>query len=180
MQNLLDLFEEGKLLDRGVGLRGGYRKLAHPTLAQQLKPYISETSKNIRAREVALDIFEACELEELQNNVSSVALDSLQPLTIRKRAACAISAIGTEEARKSLRALVIDGTEKDLDDELKGCVLSALWPEHIAADELFEVLTYPKRRNYIGEYHMFFTHNLVEHLRPIDTPVALSETDIDN
>ncbi|MBM4255791.1 MAG: hypothetical protein FJ147_07830 [Deltaproteobacteria bacterium] len=56
---------------------------------------------------------------------------------------------------------------------LKGCSLSAVWPNHLTAEELFTTLTLPKRENLYGAYQSFLLNNLAPHLQQVDLPAGL-------
>lgn len=170
---LLRLCDEEKWLDRDWSIHKRYSKLAHPGLVDQLRPYICDSTKGIVVRRVAIDIAEACELQALQSDLAEIALDSSQLLTIRVEAAGAVSHIGDDETKARLRPLAAGEAGDDPEDELKGCGLSAVWPAHITAEELFPILTPPKRESLLGAYEVFLSHDLVQHLRPPDLPAAL-------
>jgi predicted NACHT family NTPase len=173
VETLLKLYDEERLLDRDLDVRGRYCKLAHPGLASQLRPYICDRAKGIIVRRVASDIAEACELGALQNDLANIALDPSQPMPVRINAAYAIGRIGDDDAKAKLKPLAIGEAGDDPDDELKGCGLRAVWPTHITAEELFRVITPPKRDSLLGAYKWFLNHELVQHLHPPDLPVAL-------
>ena len=59
-QTLLKLYDEERLLDAGWAPRTQYKRLEHPGLAEQLRPYIVDGGKSLSARRVAIDIAEAC------------------------------------------------------------------------------------------------------------------------
>ena len=62
VESLLRFYDEERLLDREWSVRQRYNKLAHPGLAEQLRPYICERTKATTVRNVAIDIAEACTL----------------------------------------------------------------------------------------------------------------------
>jgi hypothetical protein len=66
VENLLRLYDEGRLLDRDWSVRRQYRKLAHPGLAKQLRPYVCDNMKGKTVRCVAIHIAEACTLQTIQ------------------------------------------------------------------------------------------------------------------
>ncbi|BCV22765.1 NACHT domain-containing protein [Moorella sp. Hama-1] len=174
VDELLRLYDEEKLLDRNLDIRRGYKKLAHPSLAGQLYPYISDVNKGIVVRRVAIDIAEACELKELQEEFVHIVLDPSQPLPIRVNAAYAIYRIGDDKSKEKLKPLAVGEVGEDPEDELKGCGLLAVWPAFLTADELFAILTPPKRENFLGAYALFLSQELIQHLQPGDLPVALN------
>jgi predicted NACHT family NTPase len=57
---LLTAFHEQRAHDFGFGIALDYRKLAHPGLAEQLRPYIADPAKHVIARRAALMIARAC------------------------------------------------------------------------------------------------------------------------
>jgi hypothetical protein len=170
---LLQLFDEEKLLDRDWDMHKRYKKLAHPGLADQLRPYISDRTKGVVVRRVAIDIAEACELQTLQDDFVDITFDLSQPIHIREQAAYAISRIGDEETKAKLKPLAFGEVGDDPNDALRGCALMSVWPKHMTANELFARLRPPKRKNLIGSYHVFLTYELTPHLTPDDLPEAL-------
>lgn len=173
VDNLLKLYDEEKLLDIDLDMHGRYRKLNHPGLADQLRPFICDGAKGFVVRRVAIDIAEACELQTLQNDLVKIALDPTESIVIRIQAAYAVGRIGDDEAKAKLKPLATGEVGDDPDDELKGCGLRAVWPTHMSAEELFAVLTPPKQENLLGAYRAFLSHELTQHLQPNDLLPAL-------
>lgn len=169
---LLHQFATYQLLDRDFDSYT-YRKLAHPHLADQLRPYIQDMSKGWLVRRVAIHIAEACKVYGLQGDLVTVVLDGTQPHTTRVAAALALAQIGDSPTRQRLRPLVLGTGSDDLDDDLKGCGLAALWPEHLSAEELFHVLTPPQHDNFFTWYTHFLSGTFLDHLQPNDLPIAL-------
>ncbi len=169
-ETLLQLYDEEKLVDH-LDIRERYRKLSHPALAEQIRPYICDTTKSLMVRSVAIDIAEACNLRTLQGDLIDIALDPSQPLRIRVDAAYAVSRICDDEVKAKLKPLAAGEAGDDPDDELKGCGLRAVWPAHMTAKELFSLITPPKRE--MLKYWRFLSHDLIEHLQPVDLPLAL-------
>lgn len=173
VDTLLRLYDEEKLLDVGLVPQSQYRKLEHPGLAEQLRPYIADPDKGFVVRRIALDIAKACELQSLQREAVEVALDADQPFLVRKEAARFVAHVGDGPTRGSLKPLAVGEAGDDPDGDLKGWGLDAVWPEHMSAEELFGTLTRPNER-YLGTYASFLNHKLPERLRPADLPVALA------
>jgi hypothetical protein len=171
--HLLQCYDEGKSLDHAQALRGQYGKLQHAGLAEQLRPYLCNPTHGEVVRRVAIAIAEACTLSTLQDNLLDIALDPSQPLTVRIHAAYAVYSYGDETAKAQLKPLAMGQAGEDPDDELKGCGLSAVWPKHMAVEELFTALTSSHSGHFIGLYHFFLSQQLVSHLKPSDLPVAL-------
>jgi len=173
VKSLLKIYDEEGLLDRDRDNRKRYNRLNHPGIADQLRPYICDSTKGIIVRRVAIDIAEACELQALQDDIANIALDQKEPLPIRREATFAIGRIADDTTKIRLKPLAIGETVEDPKDELKGCSLRALWPDHMKAEELFTAITSIKQGNYIGNYWGFLSHELVPKLKPSDLPIAI-------
>ncbi len=173
VESLLKVYDEEGLLDRDQENRKRYKRFNHPGIVGQLRPYICDSTKGIIVRRVAIDIAEACELQTLQNDLANIALDQKEPLPIRKEAAYAIGRIADDTTKARLKPLATGEAGEDPDDDLKGCSLRVLWPDHIKVEELFTAITSIKRENYVGAYWMFLSHELVPKLKPSDLPIAL-------
>jgi predicted NACHT family NTPase len=172
--SLLMQYEQEKLNDYERNQYRNYGKLKHPGLAAQLHPYIQDPTKQIDARDTAIDIAEVCEVSELQEELVNLALNSSQSIYLRVSAAKALCSIGDAGARLRLKPLAIEQLPEDEDDLLKGYALRALWSELLTVEELLGVLTRPKKRNFLGSYQMFIDLELVPRLQPDDLVVALN------
>ncbi|EKQ67207.1 hypothetical protein OsccyDRAFT_5036 [Leptolyngbyaceae cyanobacterium JSC-12] len=172
--NLLMQYEQEKLYDYERNQFRNYGKLKHPGLAAQLHPYIQNSTKQIDARDTAIDIAEVCEVSELQEELVNLALNSSESIHLRVSATKALCSIGDAGTRLRLKPLAIEQLPEDEDDQLKGFALCALWSELLTAEELFSVLTRPKKRNFFGSYQMFIDLELVPRLQPGDLVVALN------
>lgn len=173
VDNLLKHYDNGKLFNRDFGSYIRYKKLKHPGLAEQLRPYIQDSCKQLEARYEAIDIAEICEVSELQEDLVSLALDSSQPIDLRANAANAVSLIGDLDTRLKLKPLAIAELPEDEDDQLKGYSLKAVWSENLTVEEVFNAITPPNRKNYFGGYQNFLNNELVTKLKPTDLVIAL-------
>jgi predicted NACHT family NTPase len=171
VNSLLTLYEKEKLFDSHSYQR--YEKLNHPGLVAQLQPYICNFGKQFRTRNLAIDITGACKVLELQENLVSLVLDSSQSIHLRVSAVHALFMIGNVDAIIQLKPLAIYQIPEDEDDQIKGYILDALWPDHITAEELFKSLNSPRKWSFFGEYTMFLNYKLVPQLKPNDLIFAL-------
>ena len=160
---LLTQIEEGKFFPRNLG-KDQYKKLHHQNLTTQLQTAIRDC-QNIHTRKAAIDIAEACELQELQHDLLEIALNVDENLTIRTEAAHAIIVIADDEVKAKMLPLAIGQGRDDPDDELKGCALSALWPKMLTVKELFDILTPPKNESLFGAYNGFVVYELSKNLK---------------
>lgn len=172
VDNLIRLFDEERLFDRGI--RSLYAKLAHPGLARQVQPYVRDKNQRPLVRCVAIDIAEACELRELADDLVAVALDVTNDIRIRIDAADAVVRLGSAAARNALEPLARGAAGDDPEDQLKGCGLRAIWPDHVLLDELLPLLTPPKNQRLYGFYKYFLLSAFTEHLTLLDLPPVLN------
>lgn len=173
-EQLLIRLDSGELLDRWETFNAtNYKKLNHPGLSAQLEPYIKDPTKGIIVRRAAMEIASACLTTPLEETLVATALNVDEDVSIRVRAILAISNMGSAKARESLKPIIKLGFEKDPEDELKGVVLKALWPNHITTPEVFSLITASKRSSLWGTYHHFIEGELASSLRPEDVVSGL-------
>ena len=174
VSNLLTQYEQESFFDKERINYHSYWKLKHPKLAEQLRPYIVDSSRQIDARDTAIDIAEVCELSELQDELVNVVLDSSESIELRISAAKTISSIGNSNSRLKLKPLAVNQILEDEYDSLKGYCLRAVWPAHLTVQELFDALTPPKKKNFGGSYQIFLNYELVQKIQVNDLVVALN------
>ncbi|KKP97438.1 MAG: hypothetical protein UW84_C0008G0004 [Candidatus Collierbacteria bacterium GW2011_GWA2_44_99] len=175
VEQLLVRLDRGELVDRWETFNDtNYKKLNHPNIAAQLQPYIEDSSKDMVVRRAAIDIARACKVSSLEKLLVKIALDGNDNLLIRVHAALTVAHIGSDESKQALKPLADAGFPDDPEDELKGAVLRALWPNHISNQEVFSLITPPKKRSFHGAYYGFVDKELAESLRTEDVLPALS------
>lgn len=173
IENLLKQYDQEKLFPSFDNFIRD-KKLKYPGLAEQLRPYIQDSSKQFYARHEAIEIAEVCDISELHEDLVNLALDSSQPIRLRAKAAIAIGSIGDPDTRLKLKPLAVGEIAEDENDELKGASLMAVWSEYLTAEELFRVITPPKIRNIFGCYQDFLESKLVPKLQSTDLLIALN------
>jgi hypothetical protein len=169
---LLDAYEEQRAHDFVIGIANDYRKLAHPSLAKQLRPYIVDPTRQVTARRAALMIARACALNELQPELLTVALNPEDDPSIRAYAVSALGECGDEATKIQLLPLAYDQLGPDPNREIKGQALRVLWPGHLTSADIFAVIS-PPPESYIGAYVMFLTQQLPKSLSGADLLPAL-------
>jgi hypothetical protein len=169
---LLAAFQEQRAHDFGLGLARDYRKLAHPGLADQLRPYIVDPAKHVIARRAALMIARACSLRKLQAEFLNVALDPADDPSIRAHAVSALGDSGDEASKIQLLPLARGDAGPDPNQEIRGRALQILWPDHLTGAELFQLIT-PPTEGFFGAYMMFLTRDLPKSLSGADLVPAL-------
>ena len=150
-----------------------YQNLNHPKLLDQLQPYICDSTKSINAKNIAIDIAEACNVKAVQEYLADIALDPQQHSWVRINAAVAVCNLGDDKTKARLKPLAVAKIQNDDEEQLKGCGLRAVWPSNITAEEVFNVITQPASKSSGGRYQDFIARELGEYLKISDLPVAL-------
>jgi hypothetical protein len=149
------------------------KKLDHPTLSNQLRGWLSDAHAP-EVREAAVDIARSCSCSDLSEELATVALNQSQPMELRERAAAAVAAMGTPAARSLLKPLARGEGGDDPRDQLRGYGLRAVWPDHMAAEELFSCLYRRRDDHFLGSYWIFLRHSdFTSSLKAGDLLVAL-------
>jgi hypothetical protein len=169
---LLKELDQDRAHDFVMGIGDRYRKLAHPGLGDQLRPYIVGCDHGIVVRRAAMRVAEACSLLDLRDDLLAVATDQRDDPYMRACAVAALATCGDSDIWLTLRALALDGAGPDPNNDIKGRALELLWPEHLEAVELFQHIGRP-RESYFGSYAAFLTRTLPETLEREDLPAAL-------
>jgi hypothetical protein len=169
---VLKLYDEERDFDGDWFLGARYRKLNHPNIADQLRPFIKDREKGFMVRRMAIQMAGDCKTRELQDDLVDVALDALESIDIRFYAAHAVTRAGDRETKGRLKQLAEGQAGPDPDHELRAIALKALWPEQLSTEELFNLLIEPGA-NDTGSYGSFLAHDVVENLKIEDLPTAL-------
>ena len=155
---LLDRFRRGEMTD--AQLRPGVlelKGLRYDNAEVDLRPVLNGRGDGRDdLLECAIDIARSWKLSSLSDDLADLALDSNSPLPMRVAAGHALRECGPATARERLKPLV-DGLPEDEDDELKGIVLSCLWPDQLSTPELLEALTARRRSSLYGAYESFLS-----------------------
>lgn len=149
-----------------------YSSLAHPNLADQLRPYLIESDWNVEVCNLAIKLIRDCKITELQQELLDLVLNISTPMIVRADAAGALKEVGDYETRQQLEPLTRETASIEHED-LRGFAFMATWPEHLSATQLFARLTEPPD-GLSGMYTVFLYSHLVPHLKPDDLPVALA------
>jgi hypothetical protein len=168
VDELLKMFGEEKASDWGI--KSNYQRLKHPNLAAQLSPVIKDKDAHYLARRFAIDVAEACELRELQNDLGDVIMDEDEPDYVRDNAGYALLRVGDAETRKRIKHFALKGSRNDKDERVRGIALLCNWNENMSAEEAFTSLVHSP--HLLGPYSHFLG-GFTEKLRVEDLPVAL-------
>lgn len=173
VQALLEGYASERIVDTDWGLRSLYRKLAHPDLADQLRPFIIDRKLGEMVRRAAINMAEACDLRALEDELIGIALDRAEPNGLRQAAGSAAASVSDAEHRLRLRPLLETTFAEDPDDQIRASALAALWPNQLTAKELFRCIQQPRRPQLYGSYKAFIRHDLPQTLTRDHLAVAL-------
>ncbi len=172
VERVLKQFVSGRAYDR-IDLRSRYRRLAHPSLALQLRPIVTSTTFNSVARRLAIDVAQECRVIELLPQLLKVALNEDEQLHDRVQVIHAIVHIGEADYIRELRPLLSVPEDDDPDCELRGSALLGLWPSFVDVDELASTLTAIRVPDLLGSYFRFVRYHLPHTLSDDDLPQLL-------
>jgi hypothetical protein len=149
VERLLALAAEGTLR---APFAVHFPQLAHPGLADQLRLVLQDGT--LEQQTLALDIADGARPGELVEDLLQFALDGSHLAHLRAEAAQIASGLDRARAAERLLPLTPDPGD-DPDDELRGAVLEACWPDVLSTETLIERLTPPQNRNLVGGYAVF-------------------------
>lgn len=169
VDELLKIFGGEKASD--WGLHSNYQRLKHPGLAAQLLPVIKDKTANYLTRRFVIDVAEACDLRELQNDLADVILDVTEPDYVRANAGYALWHVGDAETRKRIKHYAINGSPNDKDERVRGVALLCNWDENLSAKEVFSSFVHSP--HLLDSYGLFLSSHFLPKLKIEDLPIAL-------
>ncbi len=125
-----------------------------------LKVCLLDPRAGSAAVEFATATVVACEYVELAGVLADRVLDVGLNLRERVDAAYGVCRLKDDAAKRQLKKLLPIDPDEDPKDELRGTVLRACWPAHLAPDELVVHLTEPQKSNFLGAYRIFLSRDL--------------------
>ena len=173
VKTLLDLHDQERLT-YNYQSTWIYKKLEHSNLSDQLREYICDCNKSVSSRNTAIDIAETCNLVDLGNSLAEIACNIEESNQVRLNAAIAVSKIGNEVAKSNLKPLATLVSQNSFEDELKGCGLRAVWPQHMTAEEVFKNLSQPQSKAIGGRYQDFIAQEFGKSLSECDLLLAIT------
>ncbi|HWA95851.1 MAG TPA: hypothetical protein VG844_14715 [Terracidiphilus sp.] len=149
------------------------RHLAHPALAEQLKPVIIDRTRSWTTRYFAIRIIRDCAIDSLGQQLLAIALSDEELHELRTIAAYAIADVGSEAERNQMRPLLVAGRQIDPNDQLRGATLNALYPGDKYDDEMWDYIEHPRQSLFFGSYNNFLSYSVVPKLNASNLPAAL-------
>ncbi len=149
-----------------------YGKLRHSGLAEQIAPYITDASKNESSRRFAVHLALFNEQRELVDDLISTRMKDSESESIVEACLDAAVRLANISQVSSLLPLAQRIATSRSHFRIKQRVLSALWPGHISAKELFECIQ-PTNNDESGLYRGFVQFALARELQSNDLTIAL-------
>ncbi len=151
------------------------KRLTHPGLAEQLRPYVVGSKFEPFVRRKAIDIARANELTEFLDEFAAIALDDSASEAVRVEAIEAAFRCTREPATlaQRIRLLAEPDRNPEVGDDLRAAVLEQLWPRHIDSAELFRLLTRARRAHIRGSYSGFI-RRVANKIGPAELVTALT------
>lgn len=166
------LFANARDYDVPPNLRQDCHHLMHPGLAQQIGPVLRDKGDSVAARYVALWLARTADDPTLAQDLAQIGGDSAEPLDLRIAAISTLGATSDPVARAALKPLI--QTDSPGTDEIKGSVLSALYPRDLSMSDVLPALTPPQRPETLGAYQYFLSVILPRSLTEEQLPEALN------
>ena len=174
VDKLLLLIGSERLSPASVREQPRYERLTHSGIADQLRPFITDTKQSNNTRLAALEMARASGPQALRSELLVIALDPDQDHYLRTIAVIVLNDIADTEIRHALRPLALDQLPGDDRDELRGIALRTVWPEALSLDELLGALTPPQDFGLWGSYKLFVdSDDLWQAIKPSQMPQML-------
>ncbi len=151
-----------------------YSRLAHPGLAEQLRPWVKGDRGNRLARLAAIDIAGACGVEKLQDELLVLVENDGEEYDLRIHALQGLCRLPNVISTDRLHDLALGQADNNPDDRLRGLALLYLWPGHLETAEVFRSVTPPRRTDPGSWYRRFVRNELVARLPDGELATAMS------
>lgn len=161
---LLCRANEGQIVD-DFELERYLPGLAHPSLGEQLGKWISDEGADWQARRLAVRVAAACQLDGLDQELAGVLHEETEtnlPAVAARALVASWRRAGRWDDLRALLRQVETGEVPDPEDEVRGSVLSALYPARMSLTDILPHLEAPRRRNFYGGYRSFISAALRE------------------
>jgi hypothetical protein len=151
-----------------------FARLNHGAIGDQLGPVIVDSKAEWSIRRLAINIIRACEVTAAEGPLLELALNPMEPAWLRDDAILALGEQGSRQAREALVPLAFERIEDDVDDQIKGTALAAIFPDLVTVEQVLQSLTSPRNPNLIGAYSSFLREGLPKAISAEDLPAALA------
>lgn len=150
-----------------------FEQLRHSNLADQLRPWIGDCTRDFFGRRTAVRIAEECKVDGLEAELLQVLGEERRGNLQSLAASALVESYGRNGRWADIQALANLPMAQDHDDEILGAVLETLWPDHLDIATLVSLLRPPRKRWFFGRYFSFLVHDFVSGLRPEQWSVVI-------
>ncbi len=174
VQSLLEKIEQQTLFSHDLPQRA-LRKLSHPGLAEQLRPWILDKKRCRHSRDFALDMARWCGVLELAGDLVKIALDGEEDYYLRIAATHVIVGLDDGPTLAAIKPLALGAAGPDPDRRLRKMALHALWPNHLTAEEFFAGPLGTDDDRFVGDFDISISDgSFFKTLKPSHMPTALA------
>ena len=132
-----------------------YEQLRHPALSAQLRPYLSPSAGSDSVRHFATRVASTCNVRTLTPALVDIARRESNSEYLRASAILGIRHFGTKAATRRLVEMLVSTPKNDPNDEVRGSLLTALWPSSLTYEQLFEAIEPRRQERWAGTYSTF-------------------------
>lgn len=174
IEYFINLYATQDIIGERIGATA-FQRLNHVQLGEQLRPYLTDKSLALPARDLVMDFVHYCDVNTIDDTLVELALDVDERQDIRVSALYAL----LHPKRKSdyldaLRSLVFQSSDYRANDQIVALAIDVLWPSHLSADELFSHIQLLPIYDYIDTpYDRVMRSELVDHLTQAELLIAL-------
>jgi hypothetical protein len=155
-------------------LKRFYRAFEHPSLAVQIRPYLSRRSANWSVRRAAIHIAGLCKARTLVKDLLAVVTNLNEDVHIREEAMDALAEVITEKDLPKLEPFARREAGEDPHDELRGVALRLLVPSYWRVSDALSTLRKPSNLQFVGEFDVVCDEHLPAQIITTDLPKILS------
>lgn len=149
-------------------------------LARQLESYgilasLLNKDKSRAVRQMAMDMIDSAEVEELFPDLQRIALDKEETPSLRLKVIKILVTRAPDLYAKKLLPLLELSPEEDPSDEIAGIVLYYLYPEYLTTDQILVAIRSPHYDSMFSSYMRFWNELFIQRIpdSPDDRKVAL-------
>ena len=144
-----------------------HKRLYFSGIEKRLKRYLK--SHDINICDTAIDFISDNMLQGFEESFENLFFKSKTPITIKVAILNACENCDYKNLLKNISDNIDkfkDEIDHDNNDQLRGAILNALYPDYVECTDVFNFITEPKDKNYYGRYEDFLKHKFVEMVIP--------------
>lgn len=120
--------------------------------------------QGLAVRTMVLSMIEAADIRGMLPEISSIALNSSDNVSVRHVAISTLTELAPAEYKEPLVSLLSLPESEDPSDELAGAVLRGLFPKNMTVEEALSGLRLPRNDRLLGDFRWFWEKDFEENL----------------